>query len=184
MKAQALHLHRQRHPRRPRKPRQSSNRRDVACNVSFVFWGRKNMTTGWMFRVLASWLSVFAMLSAIGAAQAVAGDFAVTHVSVINTRDGSILSDMTVIVAGGKIAAVQPTRKAKLNKSVKQIDATHKFLIPGLWDMHVHIAQDDKIQWTRTVVIPLLLANGVTGVRDMGGNIDLIKQLRAEIDAG
>jgi len=116
-----------------------------------------------------------------GRAQAQAGDLAILHVSVIDTRDGSIHPDMTVVVAGGRIARVQKASGAKLPQSTQEVDATGKFLIPGLWDMHAHIAQDDKIQWTRPIIFPLLIANGVTGVRDMGGNFDLIQQLRREI---
>ena len=64
------------------------------------------------------------------------------------------------------------------------MDAKGKFLIPGLWDAHYHVAHEYSANWAREVSLPLLVANGVTGIRDMGGDFDLIKSLRKEIAAG
>ena len=58
------------------------------------------------------------------------------------------------------------------------IDGRGKFLIPGLCDMHVHLAgvtADPK--WSKTTLLPLLIANGVTTVRDMGGDLDRVADL-------
>jgi imidazolonepropionase-like amidohydrolase len=136
-----------------------------------------------MFRIrLVFLVAALLFVSVLAAAQGSAADLAFQHVTVIDTHDGSLHPDMTVVVAHGHIAAIAKASSAKLPKAAREIDATGKFLIPGLWDMHVHLAQEDKSKWTRPILLPLLVANGVTGVRDMGGNFDLIQQLRAEIE--
>jgi hypothetical protein len=102
---------------------------------------------------------------------------AFTHVAVIDATGAPTKLDMTVVIDSDRIARIEKTRNAKLSTDVRVIDATGKFLIPGLWDMHVH-------EWSKEVFFPLLLANGITGVRDMGSPLDQIKQWRAEMASG
>jgi imidazolonepropionase-like amidohydrolase len=64
------------------------------------------------------------------------------------------------------------------------IDGHGKFLIPGLWDMHVHSTFGDWFPGGREVILPLFIANGVTGVRDMGGDLPVLFAWRKEIAAG
>jgi len=64
------------------------------------------------------------------------------------------------------------------------VDGRGKYLIPGLWDMHVHTVFGDWLPRDERVVLPLFVANGVTGVRDMGGDLDVLKIWRANIAAG
>ena len=64
------------------------------------------------------------------------------------------------------------------------IDATGQFLIPGLWDMHVHSAFGNWFPGGRDVILPLFIANGVTGVRDMGGDLPVLMGWRTAIPAG
>jgi imidazolonepropionase-like amidohydrolase len=67
---------------------------------------------------------------------------------------------------------------------VRRIDGTGKFLIPGLWDMHIHTFFGDWVPGGREVTLPLFVANGVTGVRDMGSDLDLILAARSDVAAG
>jgi len=55
------------------------------------------------------------------------------------------------------------------------INAAGKYIMPGLWDMDVHTA-GSSAPWDEKVIYPLYFANGVTGVRDMGGDPDLLEQ--------
>jgi imidazolonepropionase-like amidohydrolase len=71
------------------------------------------------------------------------------------------MTDMTVIVTGGRISAVAKAGELRTPAGAKVIDASGKFMIPGLWDMHAH--------WNDRDFLPLFLANGVTGVRIMRG---------------
>src|SRR3984893_14482588 len=107
-----------------------------------------------------------------------------THVTVIDTARGTSQPDMTVVIDGDRITRVDKKRHARIPKMAKEIDATGKYLIPGLWDMHVHTFFGDWIPGGREVTLPLFIANGVTGVRDMGSELDLILAARKEIAEG
>ena len=76
--------------------------------------------------------------------------------------------NMTAIVDGDRIVAVGPWRKTHIPRKAVVVDGAGKFLIPGLWDMHVHGASDARAPWSHL----LFLANGVVGVRDMSGPPD------------
>ncbi|MFN6963538.1 MAG: amidohydrolase family protein [Pyrinomonadaceae bacterium] len=106
-----------------------------------------------------------------------------THVTVIDVTGAPSSCDMTVIVEGNRIAAVGKASKIKIPKDAQVVDARGKFLIPGLWDMHVHTLREERVG----TFFPLFIANGVTGVRDMAmplGNLELLKQWRKEIQDG
>ena len=103
---------------------------------------------------------------------------AFTHVTVIDGADSMPRRDQTVVVRGSHIAAVAPFRAATLPSKARVIDARGKFLIPGLWDMHVHTS----VLGGRGL-LGLYVANGVTGVRDMAGDWDTLKTWRREIAA-
>ena len=100
-----------------------------------------------------------------------------THVTIIDATGATAKPDMTVIVGDGRIAALGRSDKIRPPNSAQVIDASGKFLIPGLWDMHVH-------EWNKEAFFPLFIANGVTGVRDMFSPLPPIKQWRAEVAAG
>ena len=60
------------------------------------------------------------------------------QVTVIDVTGAPSKSGMTVIITGNRIAAVSKSGKVKIPKDAQIIDASGKFMIPGLWDMHVH----------------------------------------------
>ncbi len=64
------------------------------------------------------------------------------------------------------------------------LDATGKYLIPGLADMHIHLMGAGEPVGSREFILPLLIANGITTVRDMGGDVAQLKKLKKEIDSG
>ncbi|HEV8598953.1 MAG TPA: amidohydrolase family protein [Gemmatimonadales bacterium] len=104
---------------------------------------------------------------------------AFTNATVIDVDAGRTLPGMTVVVSNGRFIAVsnegfQPPRGARI------IDASGKFLIPGLWDMHVHAAFPDL----DAQFLPLLVANGVTGVREMFSRLDWVDSSRARVRRG
>lgn len=87
-----------------------------------------------------------------------------THVTVIDATGSPAKKDITVVIRDHRIAAIGRTN-TEAPKDVEVVDATGKFLVPGLWDMHVHTGRGD-------IFLPLYVANGVTGVRDMGGDLE------------
>src|SRR6185295_4811771 len=73
---------------------------------------------------------------------------------------------------------------AAIPAGARTIDAAGKFLIPGLWDMHVHTFFGTWVPGGDEVTLPLFIANGVTGVRDMGSDLEPILAARAAIAQG
>jgi imidazolonepropionase-like amidohydrolase len=125
-------------------------------------------------------LAALLLIVAMPAAAAQSQPLAFTHVTVIDTNGSPPMSDMTVVVDEDRIVAVDKTDQVQLPKAAQVVDASGKFMIPGLWDMHVHSPADKQ---TREIFLPLTIANGVTGVRHMFGNEDVLKQ-KADILAG
>jgi len=122
----------------------------------------------------------FLMLLATCAAQG--QQLTIVHANVVDVVTGRIRPDMTVVIAGKRIARVRPSaRRAPGPGPV--IDATGQYLIPGLWDMHTHVYFDGTAAAGTDLILPLLLANGVTGIRDMGSELDSVLQARAAVAA-
>ncbi len=109
----------------------------------------------------------------------------IEHATVIDATGRAPLPDQTVVIRNGVITSVGPFTKKKLPQNALVIDARGKFLIPGLWDMHTHLAGvSADPAWSKKVLLPLLLAYGITGVRDMGGDLEELQEWRREIEAG
>jgi imidazolonepropionase-like amidohydrolase len=109
---------------------------------------------------------------------------AITHVTVIDLVSKAPLPDQTVIINGDRITALGPAKRVKVPAEAEVIDATGKFLIPGLWDMHLHLTNQPDQTISRELLLPLLIAFGVTGVREMGGDWERLQQLRQAIATG
>jgi imidazolonepropionase-like amidohydrolase len=120
-------------------------------------------------------LFLFLFLSGLLSAQTTtippARPLAPTHVTVIDVTGAPSKPDMTLIVEGNRIVAVGKTGKVRVPPDAQVIDASGKFLIPGLWDMHVHMWHErwdapSRTQADREVFLNLFVPNGITGVRD------------------
>jgi len=108
----------------------------------------------------------------------------ITHVNIIDATGSPVQPDMSVTISGNRIVKIEKAARTKVPQGAQTIDSTGKFLIPGLWDMHVHTIFGDWIPGGKEVSLPLFVANGVTGIRDMGGDLDTLLQWRKEIAAG
>jgi len=109
---------------------------------------------------------------------------AITHVTLVDATGAAPKADTTVVVTGSRITAIGPTSTIQIPAHAKVIDGSGKFLIPGLADMHVHLTGAGEPNGSREFILPLLVANGITTVRDMGGRVEFLKALRSEIDSG
>ncbi len=109
---------------------------------------------------------------------------ALTHATVINPGTSSVQANRTVVISGDHITSVSDAAKFQSPKNARVIDAAGQYLIPGLWDMHVHSAFGDWFPGGRDIILPLFIANGVTGVRDMGGDAPVLFEWRKEITDG
>jgi imidazolonepropionase-like amidohydrolase len=100
-----------------------------------------------------------------------------THVTVIDATGAPAKPEMTVVITGDRIRELGPTQRVRIPKDAQVVDATGRFLIPGLWDMHVHWYGYDK------AYLRLFTVNGVTGVRVMWG-APIHFEWRKEIEEG
>jgi len=118
------------------------------------------------------------VLASAGTAHAAGVPLVIAHVDVVDVVRGRIHRDMTVVVRDGTIADVRDARRqVRIPDGATVLDATGKFLIPGLWDMHAHIRDPGR-------EFAMLIANGVLGVRDVGGVPETIFRLREQVAAG
>jgi imidazolonepropionase-like amidohydrolase len=105
---------------------------------------------------------------------------AISDVTVIDATGAPAKPHMIVITTGDRITKIAKTGEVAIPKNAQVINGTGKFLIPGLWDMHVHAV----LKGLPETYFPMFIANGVTGVRDMAADLGLLKQLRKEINEG
>ncbi len=101
----------------------------------------------------------------------------IRNVTLIDGRGAAAKPDMTVIISNRRFTTVAPAVQARIPADAEIIDGTGKFVIPGLWDMHVHLTLAAE------TACPALVANGVTGVRDMGGSLEIVDWMRQRIAA-
>src|SRR5262249_52679241 len=109
---------------------------------------------------------------------------AITHVTVINPGTSSVEPNRTVVLRGDHIVSVSDAAQAVVPQDARVIDGAGLYLMPGFWDMHVHSAFGDWFPGGRDIILPLLIANGVTGVRDMGGDLSALATWRKQIQTG
>src|SRR5262249_15122549 len=89
---------------------------------------------------------------------------ALTGATVINPADGSRITG-PVLIQNGLISAVGSDGAVQIPSDAKIVDARGKYVIPGLWDMHVHIRNQQELD----LFFPLLIAHGILGIRDCEG---------------
>ncbi|HEV9035537.1 MAG TPA: amidohydrolase family protein, partial [Puia sp.] len=112
-------------------------------------------------------------------------DLLITNANVVDVPTGKLLKNRLLAISGDTIRAVDDTRKAATYKADKVIDANGKYIIPGLWDMHIHLRGGDSTIEANKKLLPLFLAYGVTTVRECGGDITpSVMRWRAETANG
>jgi imidazolonepropionase-like amidohydrolase len=116
---------------------------------------------------------IFALLVS-GILPLAAASIAIQDVTVIDVASGTARPHMTVLVDEGRISRVGPSIPPP--SAARVVSGKNQFLIPGLWDMHVHLYYKQYL--------PLFLAFGVTGVQDMGSDFSKVKVWRDEIEKG
>jgi imidazolonepropionase-like amidohydrolase len=105
-------------------------------------------------------------------------ELALTNVTVIDIASGARAPGSTVLISGSRISAVGPAASVRIPSGARRVDGAGRFLVPGLWDMHVHLSMMGRSG------LALFLANGVTGVRDMGGDVVRVIPWRDSVARG
>ncbi len=104
-------------------------------------------------------------------------DCLITNVNIVDVNTGKIVKNKTIAIDNNRITAIYDKEIAGSDSTIV-IDGKGKYLIPGLWDMHAHYT------WSHVDLDPLLIANGITGVREMWGNmpayVEIPKRARQE----
>lgn len=91
----------------------------------------------------------------------------IKSINILDVKSGNILKNRDILIKDNVITAIDTIGILKSDPTLLIIDGTNKYLIPGLWDMHTHSTQNSE--WLHH---PLYIANGVTGIRDMSGQLD------------
>jgi imidazolonepropionase-like amidohydrolase len=139
-------------------------------------------------------LAILSLLLAFGgraAAQAERSPVTIlANVTVVDVERGVTVPDQDVVLRGGRIIAVRPARGTAVPAGARRIPLSGRFLIPGLWDMHTHAtitapgagrpALVDSL--SRRYFFALFAAHGVTGIRDLGGNLEALDRWRASAE--
>ena len=125
-------------------------------------------------------LVLLAVIYAIPArAQLPDAPIALVDVTVVDLgADRQVRANQTIVVVGGRIRAVGPTASTLIPHGARRVPAQGKYVIPGLWDSHVHFM--NATEWA----LPMYLAHGITSVREMGGYIDSTRAWQARMAAG
>ena len=106
-----------------------------------------------------------------------------SDVTVVDVRSGTLQPNQTVVLERNHISSIGPSKSAKYPRNTATLNCKGLFLIPGLWDMHVHLVFGDWFPGAQDISLPLFVANGITGVRDMGSELDVVQNWRNEIEA-
>jgi imidazolonepropionase-like amidohydrolase len=137
-----------------------------------------------MRRLFAA-LSLLLMAACVGpeaAGQGASGSLALTGVTVIDVAaagpDSARIPNQTVLVHDGRITAVGKAGTTRIPRGARVLDGRGRFLIPGLWDSHTHLTMFGD------AVLPLLVSQGVTSVRDMGGVPETLSGWQKSVASG
>ncbi len=105
-------------------------------------------------------------------------DLLVLDVTLIDGTDRPAASHQSVGIKGDRIVFVGPAREMLPGQGAMKVDGRGKYLVPGFWDMHAHLFGYQE------AAFPLFLANGVTSIRDMGGDLNQLLGLRRRVQSG
>src|SRR5580765_1393461 len=106
----------------------------------------------------------------------------ITNATVVDVATGALRHATTVIIDANRIVSVGPSSTTARPRG-RVVDATGMYVIPGLWDMHTHAYFGWSRDFGDTYVLPLFIANGITGIRDMGSDLDAVLGARHAVAA-
>ena len=122
------------------------------------------MNANFSKRIKSSFVIILLIVPFMSCHRAVKHDCLITNVNVVDVKTGEILKNKTVAIDSNRISAIYGNEIISSDSTIV-IDGKGKYLIPGLWDMHAHY------KWNHIDTEPLIIANGITGVREMWGDM-------------
>lgn len=134
------------------------------------------------------WRAALAALAALCAMPAVGAvrepaDLVIRHASVVDVANGRTIPGQAIAVRGNDIVAVEEDGAiVRRFAGAKSVDATGKFVMPGLWDMHVHFGGGPELIGENKALLPVYVAYGITSVRDAAADLgESVAQWRSEV---
>jgi imidazolonepropionase-like amidohydrolase len=127
-------------------------------------------------------LAILVLSLAIASLPLPAQTLTITNATVVDVSDGTFRRNTTVVVDGKRITSVGPSPAVTRARGTV-VDARGMYVIPGLWDMHTHAYFGWPRDFGDRYVLPLFIANGVTGIRDMGSDLDAVLRARSDVAA-
>ena len=139
-----------------------------------------------MMRRLSAFLLTLLALFATPALAQERGDVMIRHATLVDVAGDRTIADQAVVLRGERIVAVgDDTAIAAGWRAAQTVDASGKFVMPALWDMHVHFGGGPELVAENRALLPLYVAHGITAVRDASGDIpDEVLTMRREVAAG
>jgi hypothetical protein len=133
---------------------------------------------------------IFALAAVCSALPAQDRSLAITNVNVIDVVSGGVRPNQNLVIVGDRISQLGAASEVRPPASAKQIAGDGYYLIPGLWDMYIHLRSDPtkpviSLAKENAAVLKLFLVNGVVGAREMGGDLaESVITWRQEVEAG
>ena len=98
--------------------------------------------------------------------------YCIENINIIDSVNG-LKKNMTIVISGNKILKVGKTKNLSLSKKNKIYDGKDQFIIPGLWDSHIHFAFEEELA---NSMFNLFIGHGITSLRDTGGELNFVKK--------
>lgn len=112
-------------------------------------------------------------------------DLLLRDVTVVDVVDGRLLPDRDIAIRDGRILAIDAHRTRPAYRATTTVDGGDRYVIPGLWDMHVHFGGGEALIEENANLLPLYVAHGITAVRDAAGDLSAsVFQWRDQVAAG
>lgn len=139
-----------------------------------------------MKKLIAAFVVSLFVLASPASAAPKHGDVIIRHVTMVDVEAAKTISGQAVVLKGDDIVAVGTDAAiVKDWRAGRTIEGKGRFLIPGLWDMHVHFGGGPDLIEENKALLPLYVANGVTTIRDASGDLpDQVLAWRGEIAGG
>lgn len=162
----------------------------TACVGSLIylrrtkFWHGWRIPLYWILAIVVAWVGLFAGQPSTNIQPyspqklkqpSASYQLLLNNLTIVDTRTGKLTSNMSILCVNGKIKDIAPAGTIKTENNTKIIDGTGKYVVPGYLNMHMHVIGEENTQES----MALLLANGVTGFRQMSGSPELLDEWRS-----
>jgi Amidohydrolase family len=153
----------------------------MQCRTSVIFYSRVKPIIAILreripFHMKPHLWIVAALLLLISCRSSITSDILIQNVNIIDLETGVVNYNQDVVITANVISSITDHGTAKVD-ALRVIGGQDKFLMPGLWDMHAHMLRDD---WYESQM-PLMRANGITGFREMWGDLNVAKEVKTKM---